>query len=104
MSDRVTFELEPVETLRLANLCGQFDEHLKQIENRLGVQIFCRGNLFTVEGEEKLRRVVRRLLQSLYRLTETEVLSPDLINLHLQESGVAELGSMQETSDHSSEI
>jgi len=104
MSDRVTFELEPVETLRLANLCGQFDEHLKQIENRLGVQIFCRGNLFTVEGEERLRRAVRRLLQSLYRLTETEVLSPDLINLHLQESGVAELGSMQETSDHSSEI
>ena len=104
MSNRVTFELEPVETLRLANLCGQFDEHLKQIENRLGVQIFCRGNLFTVEGEERLRRVVRRLLQSLYRLTETEVLSPDLINLHLQESGIAELGSMQETSDHSSEI
>ena len=104
MSDRVTFELEPVETLRLANLCGQFDEHLKQIENRLVVQIFCRGNLFTVEGEERQRRVARRLLQSLYRLTETEVLTPDLINLHLQESGVAELGSMQETSDHSSEI
>ena len=104
MSDRVTFELEPVETLRLANLCGQFDEHLKQIESRLGVQIFCRGNLFTVEGEERPRRVARRLLQSLYRLTETEVLAPDLINLHLQESGVAELGSMQETADHSSEI
>jgi len=104
MSDRATFELEPVETLRLANLCGQFDEHLKQIENRLGVQIFCRGNLFTVEGEEKLRRVARRLLQSLYRLTETEVLTPDLINLHLQESGVAELGSMPEASGDSSEI
>lgn len=104
MSDRVTFELEPVETLRLANLCGQFDEHLKQIESRLGVQIFCRGNLFTVEGEERPRRVARRLLQSLYRLTETEVLTPGLINLHLQESGVAELGSMQETADLSSEI
>ena len=104
MSDRVTFELEPVETLRLANLCGQFDEHLKQVEDRLGVQIFCRGNLFTVEGEEKLRRVARRLLQSLYRLTETEILTPDLINLHLQESGVAELGSMQEASGDSSEI
>ncbi|MFC1795526.1 PhoH family protein [Pseudomonadota bacterium] len=104
MSDRVTFELEPVETLRLANLCGQFDEHLKQVEDRLGVQIFCRGNLFTVEGEEKLQRVARRLLQSLYRLTETEILTPDLINLHLQESGVAELGSMQEASGDSSEI
>ena len=104
MSDRITFELEPVETLRLANLCGQFDEHLKQIEDRLGVQIFCRGNLFTVEGEKRPQRVARRLLQSLYRLTETEILTPDLINLHLQESGVAELGSMQEASGDSSEI
>jgi len=104
MSDRVTFELEPAETLRLANICGQLDEHLKQIESRLAVEIFCRGNLFTVEGEERPRRVARRLLQSLYRLTETEVLTPDLINLHLQESGVAELGSQQESADPSSEI
>jgi phosphate starvation-inducible PhoH-like protein len=104
MSEQVTFELEPAETLRLANLCGQFDEHLKQIESRLAVAIFCRGNLFTVEGEERPRRAARRLLQSLYRLTETEVLTPDLINLHLQESGIAELGSEQESADPSSEI
>ena len=31
MSERTTWELEPADTLRLANLCGQFDEHLKQI-------------------------------------------------------------------------
>ena len=43
MSERLALELEPADTLRLANLCGQFDEHLKQIESRLGVEIFCRG-------------------------------------------------------------
>ena len=91
MSERMTFELEPADTLRLANLCGQFDEHLKQIEERLGVELFCRGNIFTIEGTEASMRLARRLLQSLYRLSETEVLTPDLINLHLQESGVAEL-------------
>jgi len=91
MTDRLTFELEPADTLRLANLCGPFDGHLKQIESRLGVEIFCRGNLFTVLGPQRSLRAAKRLLQNLYRLSETEVLTPDLVNLHLQESGVAEL-------------
>lgn len=104
MSGRITLELEPADTLRLANLCGQFDEHLKQMESRLGVEIFCRGNLFTVQGEKRPQTAARRLLLSLYRLTETEVLTPDLINLNLQESGVNELGSPQAPTDTESEI
>ena len=68
MSVRLTLELEPADTLRLANLCGQFDEHLKQIETRTGVEIFCRGNLFTVQGGERATRTARRLLQNLYKL------------------------------------
>ncbi len=91
MTERLTIELEPADTLRLANLCGQFDEHLKQIEGRLGVELFCRGNIFTIQGPEGSTRLARRLLQSLYRLSAAEVLTPDMINLHLQESGVAEL-------------
>ena len=91
MSDRLSLELEPADTLRLANLCGQFDAHLKQIESRVGVEIFCRGNLFTIQGPERASRAARRLLINLYRLAESEVLTPDLVNLHLQESGVAEL-------------
>jgi len=93
MSERLTVELEPADTLRLSNLCGQFDEHLKQIEARLGVELFCRGNLFTIRGEERVSRAARRLLQRLYALSATEVLTPDVINLHLQESGMAELGA-----------
>lgn len=96
MSEQASLELEPADTLRLANLCGQFDEHLKQIESRLGVEIFCRGNLFTVKGEERMTRAARRLLIELYRLSESEVLSPDVVNLHLQDSGVAELGAEEQ--------
>jgi phosphate starvation-inducible PhoH-like protein len=92
MTDRVTLELEPADTLRLANLCGQFDEHIKQIEGRLGVDIYCRGNLFTIRGPERTSRAARRLLQNLYRLSATEVLTPDVINLYLQQSGMDELG------------
>ena len=84
MSDRLSLELEPADTLRLANLCGQFDAHLKQIESRVGVEIFCRGNLFTIQGPERASRAARRLLINLYRLAENEVLTPDLVNLHLQ--------------------
>jgi len=98
MSGRVTLELEPADTLRLANLCGQFDEHLKQIESRVGVEIFCRGNLFTITGSERTARAAKRLLQGLYRLSATEVLTPDVINLHLQESGMDELGQETVTS------
>lgn len=95
MSERLALELQPADTLMLANLCGQFDEHLKQIETRLGVEIFCRGNLFTIQGPERSSRAAHRLLQSLYRLSASEVLTPDLINLHLQESGITELGSAE---------
>ncbi|HRP36047.1 MAG TPA: phosphate starvation-inducible protein PhoH, partial [Gammaproteobacteria bacterium] len=45
--------LEPADNQRLANLCGQFDEHLKQIERRLGVSIGSRGNRFQIEGPER---------------------------------------------------
>ena len=99
MSERQTLELEPADTLRLANLCGQFDEHLKQIESRIGVAIFCRGNLFTVEGSKRSVRAATRLLRQLYSLSENEVLTPDVINLHLQESGIAELGETGNDAD-----
>ena len=104
MSNRLALELEPVDTLRLANLCGQFDEHLKQIESRLGVEIFCRGNLFTLQGPERTCRAARRLLQGLYRLSATEVLTPEVINLHLQESGIAELGGEEDQPDIDDEV
>ena len=47
--------LEPLENERLANLCGQFDEHLRLIERRLGVEIGNRGNVFTLAGSRAAR-------------------------------------------------
>lgn len=91
MNNREILELKPADTLRLSNLCGQFDAHLKQMESRLNVVIFCRGNLFTLEGDPRPVKAAKRLVNRLYRLTETEVLTPESVNLHLQESGIAEL-------------
>lgn len=104
MSHRLSLELEPADTERLANLCGQFDQHLKQIESRLHVDIFCRGNLFTVQGETRQARAASRLLKQLYTLSETELLTPELINLHLQESGIAEIAAEEEKQPHADEV
>lgn len=104
MSQRLSLELEPADTERLANLCGQFDQHLKQIESRLHVDIFCRGNLFTVQGEPRQARAASRLLKQLYTLSESEFLTPDVINLHLQDSGIAEIADAEESVPHTDEV
>ncbi len=104
MSQRISLELEPADTERLANLCGQFDQHLKQIESRLHVDIFCRGNLFTVQGETRQARAASRLIKQLYTLSESEFLTPEVINLHLQESGIAEIADEDELEPHADDV
>jgi len=104
MSQRISLELEPADTERLANLCGQFDQHLKQIESRLHVDIFCRGNLFTVQGEQRQARAASRLIKQLYALSDSEFLTPELINLHLQDSGIAEIADEMEKAPHADDI
>jgi phosphate starvation-inducible PhoH-like protein len=104
MSRKLNLELEPADTERLVNLCGAFDEHLKQIESRLQVDIFCRGNLFVIQGETRLARATCRLLKQLYKLSETELLTPELINLHLQESGITEIAGDEDVKSHPDDV
>ncbi|OQX07592.1 MAG: phosphate starvation-inducible protein PhoH [Thiothrix lacustris] len=89
-SDRhtVQFELEPADTERLMNLCGQFDQHLRQLENRLGVEINNRGNLFQVTGTPVSAQLSINLLHDLYRETAHTVLSPESLHLFLQEANL----------------
>lgn len=79
------FQLEPVDNQRLANLCGQFDEHLRQIERRLGVEINNRGNTFKVVGDQHSIDQAGEVLQGLYNESEKDVLSPASVHLFLQE-------------------
>jgi phosphate starvation-inducible PhoH-like protein len=83
--------LEPGDNERLANLAGPFDEHLRQIELRLGVEINHRGNLFRVIGDERNVGLASKVLAALYAATGEETLDAHKINLHLQESGVEAL-------------
>ena len=88
---RREFTLEPDDTERLANLAGPFDEHLRQIELRLGVSIANRGNVFRVDGDADHAEAAARVLRDLYAATEHEVLDGHRINLQLQDSNVAAL-------------
>jgi phosphate starvation-inducible PhoH-like protein len=79
--------LEPADNVRLANLCGQFDEHLHQIERRLGVEVNNRGNAFRVIGDASSVQAAEGVLRELYDETESKLLNPAAVNLHLQEAG-----------------
>lgn len=89
VSDEIT--LNPADNQRLANLCGQFDEHLRQLETRLGVEINNRGNSFQVIGAGSAVPKGIKLLQHLYAQTEQEQLTPQKIHLILQQSGIEAL-------------
>ena len=85
--------LEPDSGERLANLCGPFDEHLRQIELRLGVEIANRGNIFRVSGSDESVKLTERILRDLYDATETEILTAPQVNLHLSESNADALAA-----------
>ena len=86
-----TILLEPADNRRLANLCGKFDEHLRQIEQRIGVEINNRGNSFKIIGEAESVQITENLLHELYRETESVELDPNIVNLSLQQAGIESL-------------
>ncbi|WP_428820645.1 PhoH family protein [Microbulbifer sp. MCCC 1A16149] len=81
--------LEPNDARRLANLCGQFDQHLRQIEQRLEIEIRNRGNQFAFYGDANSARAAGEILSNLYKETgSNNDLTPDEIHLALQQSDV----------------
>jgi phosphate starvation-inducible PhoH-like protein len=80
------FLLEPTNNRVLANLCGQFDEHLRQIEKRLGVRISNRGNHFRVVGTQSASVKGARVLQELYVMAGQENLDSQRVHMCLQET------------------
>jgi phosphate starvation-inducible PhoH-like protein len=81
-------QLEPDDNERLASLCGQFDEHLRQIERRLGVELANRGNHFTILGPERAARAAVKVVQSLFEASQEEVITPERVHLSLQDSNI----------------
>jgi phosphate starvation-inducible protein PhoH len=74
---------------RFALLCGQFNEHLKQIEQRLGIRINHRGSRFELIGSKVMIDAGENILRQLYAKTEgVSDLSPETVHLFLQKASV----------------
>jgi len=71
------------------------DEHLRQLERRLGVEINNRGNTFRVIGDAPSVELVERVIKELYAATDHEILSPERVHLFLKDSGIDEEDQLQ---------
>ncbi|WP_299786753.1 PhoH family protein [uncultured Shewanella sp.] len=94
MSNKLTtlnLYLEPADTRRLISLCGPFDDNIKQLERRIGVEISYRDNHFQIVGQPRNCLIVNNLLKTLYVETQsikgsTPDLEPDTVHLAIQEA------------------
>ncbi len=87
--------LEPADNQRLMNLCGPFDDNLKQLELRLGIEISRRDNRFKLMGKPRCVSAATNILRHLYVETAPvrgviPDIKPEQIHLAITESRVLE--------------
>ena len=81
----VTFLLDPEDNQRLADLCGEHNAHLKQVEEGFGVRISHRGHLFCVDGQDHDIRKAQDVLRALYEDSGQTPLSPDRVQIAISQ-------------------
>ena len=87
-----SLNLAPTDAVRLATLCGPLDQNLRQLEQRLGIDIKNRGHDFRLEGPADSVRRGEVLITHIYsQLREDSTLDAKTLHLYLQEAGVNEL-------------
>ena len=87
--------LEPVDNRRLLSLCGPFDDNVKQLERRLGIEINRRDNQFKLVGRTLCVNAAADILRTLYVDTapvrgQIPDIEPEQIHLAIKESRVLE--------------
>jgi len=88
MIESLDIDFKPADNERLANLCGPMNEHLRQIETRLEVEINNRNHHFQLIGESDNVKMAVVILKDLYKSTKDQELTPNHVHLQLQESGL----------------
>ncbi|GIU42693.1 ATP-binding protein YbeZ [Shewanella sairae] len=107
MSNKLTtlnLYLEPAETRRLASLCGPFDDNIKQLERRIGVEISYRDNHFQIVGAPRNCLTANNLLKDLYIETQplkgsTPDLEPDKVHIAIQEAIALDMEAPRDESE-----
>lgn len=85
------FTLSPEENARLANLCGPFDGHLRQIELKLGVEIANRGFVFRISGPKEASVEAQKLIEALYAEAGETTFDNHAIHLRLAQANVEQI-------------
>ena len=77
--------IDSLNNKRLANLCGQFDENIRHIENQLKIDILSHGNIFRVTGDKLAISTANKVILSLYNLTLNQTVDLEQVHIVLQE-------------------
>ncbi|MBV8604115.1 MAG: PhoH family protein [Pelomonas sp.] len=77
--------LLPPDNKRLAHLCGSLDEHLRTIEQGLGVRLSRRQELFRIEGPKAAAERAQALLDTLYERARRAI-APEQLQLAVTEA------------------
>jgi len=91
--------LEPADNQRLANVCGPFDKHLRQVETRLGVEISNRGNRFQIVGSDRSVRAAGEVVKNLFKVASEEMITPERVHLLMQDSNIEAMLAQQDAPD-----
>ena len=76
--------LAPADNVRLVELCGPLDEHLRLIETRLSVEVRRRGNRFQLVGMTDAINRAESVLQDLYARAQREPVDSERVHIALQ--------------------
>ncbi len=83
----IKFHLTPENNDHLSNLCGNCNEHIKQIENHFDVTINNRGHEFQIEGDKQNTKDASKAVKRLYQEAKINPqLMPTNVNLVLRTS------------------
>lgn len=95
--------LEPADKDRLASLIGPYDDNIKHIERRMGVEVTYQGNKFKIVGNPLNVAAVTDVLKNLYIETQPDTkhknkvkaqeLTPDQVHLAVQGSKLLDQSS-----------
>ncbi|MCF7983861.1 MAG: PhoH family protein [Thiohalocapsa sp.] len=84
----IDLELAPEDNLRLNSLCGPFDQHLRLIERRLGIEISNRGVSFRIIGDPPAVVEGEAVIRDLYAAAADEALSAERVHLRLAQPAI----------------
>ncbi|HKQ83201.1 MAG TPA: PhoH family protein [Steroidobacteraceae bacterium] len=82
---------EAADNARLANFVGPMDENLRQVEERLGVQIRRRGGWIEISGPSVAALTAEKILRRLFETAASEPLTPERVHLCVQEANMDEV-------------